>query len=82
MPVYTSPEALKANKLPWVDIDDYEFIYLGRTGMTQAHNTQQAQQSGHRRLVATGPQVVAVDVEQCRPGVHGSHSASQLGRSV
>jgi mannose-6-phosphate isomerase-like protein (cupin superfamily) len=53
MPVYTSPEALKANKLPWVDIDDYEFIYLGRTGMTQSHNTQQAQQAGHTAVWGT-----------------------------
>lgn len=47
MPVYKSPEALKSEKLPWVDIDAYEFIYLGRTGMTQAHSTDQAAAAGH-----------------------------------
>ena len=47
MPVYTSREALKTKKLPWIQVDDYEFIYLNRPGMTQAHSTAQAQAAGH-----------------------------------
>ena len=53
MPVYTSREALKKNKLPWVEVDDFEFIYLGRTGMTQAHSTSQAQAAGHTAVWGT-----------------------------
>ena len=29
MPIYTR-ETLKSEKLPWVDIDDFEFFCLGR----------------------------------------------------
>ncbi|MFN8526040.1 MAG: hypothetical protein U0821_23310 [Chloroflexota bacterium] len=51
MPVYTR-ETLKSKKLPWVDIDDYEFLYLARPGMTRAHSTPQAEAAGHKAVWA------------------------------
>ena len=51
MPVYTR-ETLKEKKLPWVDIDDYEFIYLGRNMTPRAHSTQEAQAAGHQAVWA------------------------------
>ena len=49
MPIYTR-ETLQTQKLPWVDIDDYEFFVLGRT-------------PGHARPTANaGPPAVKVTV--------------------
>src|SRR5215213_7345189 len=53
MPVYTR-ETLKANKLPWVDIDDFEIMLFGRPG-TAAAPTQAA---GHTAVWGVGPRGV------------------------
>jgi hypothetical protein len=46
MPVY-SRDTLKSEKLPWVDIDDFEFFYFNRPTATPAHVTAAAQAAGH-----------------------------------
>jgi mannose-6-phosphate isomerase-like protein (cupin superfamily) len=48
MPIYTR-ETLKTDKLPWVDIDDYEFIYLARS--TQATRRDPVE----RQITPTSP---------------------------
>jgi mannose-6-phosphate isomerase-like protein (cupin superfamily) len=45
MPIY-SRETLKTDKLPWVEIDDFEFFHLGRT-MTMNNHSVAATDQGH-----------------------------------
>jgi mannose-6-phosphate isomerase-like protein (cupin superfamily) len=49
MPVYTR-ETLKADRLPWVDIDDFEFFLLGRG--VSPNTTQPAAPGGHAPIWA------------------------------
>jgi quercetin dioxygenase-like cupin family protein len=45
MPIFTRDE-LHSNKLPWMEIDDFEFIVFGRPpGAPRIHNTEQS--NGH-----------------------------------
>lgn len=58
MPIYTR-ETLKEHKLPWVEVDDFEFFYLsapaavGGSGSTAAAQAQQAQQQAATGFTAT-----------------------------
>jgi mannose-6-phosphate isomerase-like protein (cupin superfamily) len=52
MPVYTR-ETLKTNKVPWVDIDDFEFFYFNRPSATPAFNTAAAEAAGHTAIWGT-----------------------------
>jgi mannose-6-phosphate isomerase-like protein (cupin superfamily) len=45
MPIFTR-ETLKAANLPWVEIEDFEFIHLGRTMVTNNHKVT-ADENGH-----------------------------------
>lgn len=45
MPIFTR-ETLKSEKLPWVEIDDFEFIHLGRVMVMNNHSVQ-PDASGH-----------------------------------
>ncbi len=46
MPIYTR-ETLQANKLPWVEIEDFEFFVLGRTPGHARPAQAPAQTNGH-----------------------------------
>lgn len=45
MPIYTR-ETLQSSRLPWVEIDDFEFIHLGRV-MVMNNHTVEPDQNGH-----------------------------------
>lgn len=46
MPIYTR-ETLAKYRLPWVEIDDFEFFSLGRVMVSNGHSTQTTE-DGHR----------------------------------
>jgi mannose-6-phosphate isomerase-like protein (cupin superfamily) len=92
MPFYATRDDLKAGKLPWVDIDDFEFFYFNRPSATPAHNTAAAQAAGHTAIWGTAARDATVrEVIPTSPKerlivlsgeiyVEGEHIRAHLGR--
>jgi mannose-6-phosphate isomerase-like protein (cupin superfamily) len=68
MPIYTR-ETLKTDKLPWVDIDDFEFFCLGRApaGPRQAPAAPTPATNGHTPYWGTATQTPEPTFRELKP---------------
>jgi mannose-6-phosphate isomerase-like protein (cupin superfamily) len=88
MPIYTR-ETLKSEKLPWVDIDDFEFFCLGRPSANVRAAQGPTNGDGHRPYWGTATQTPEPVSRELKPGspreqlvvLHGEVTVeSELGR--
>ncbi len=67
MPIYTR-DTLRTDRLPWVDIEDFEFIVLGRPpGQGSAAAPPAAAANGHPAYWGTPPDPHVVELEPTAP---------------
>lgn len=88
MPIYTR-ETLKSEKLPWVDIDDFEFFVLGRPPANARPVAQASKGNGHTPYWGTATQAPEPFSRELKPTfprerlvvLHGEVTVeSELGR--